>query len=210
MRRLVEMLRRQGLRATLRRVLGLVVRARSHLLFELGCDDAPEPELRRSEQVHVLTAENLAEHALLCDGLVAIDAENAEYLDDIRKNRVVGVVFVHEERIVHYGFVFKKNRTTCLLGLPAPTALVGNAFTAEAYRGRGCQGRSLHVRARVARDAGFSSVVAETGVDNVSSQRGMLKGGMRLLGRMDLVVVLNCLVIRWRRPAGFSLLSVCL
>lgn len=210
MRRLVESLNRRGVPATLRRVARLVVRSRTHLLYERACGDRSFPPLGDGERVVILTHENLMQYRPLCDGLVAINPENADYLEDVRKDRVVGVIFVNDDRIVHHAFVFKRNRTAKLLGLPRTAALVGHAFTIEDYRGRGCQGRSLDVRAWVAAQAGFERVIAETSLDNVASQRGMEKGGMQPLGRVDLVVLLNCVVLRWRRPRGFAALDLCL
>lgn len=210
MRRLVESLTQRGVATTLRRILRVVVRSRTHLLYERRCDDGAFPTLKDGEQVILLTQGNLAQQEPLCDELVAMNPENADYLDDVRKDCVVGVVFVKAARIVHHAFVFKRNRTARLLGLPPTAALIGHAFTDPHYRGRGCQGRSLEVRTWVAAQAGFDRVIAETSLDNVASQRGMEKGGMRLMGRIDLIVLLNCVVLRWRRPDGFSMFDVCL
>ena len=65
-------------------------------------------------------------------------------------------------------------------------------------------------RAALAGEHGFERIAAETAPDNLASQRGMSKGGMKLLGRMDLVVVLNVLVLRLRRPKGFKPAAFCL
>ncbi|WP_332671514.1 hypothetical protein [Aromatoleum sp.] len=210
MRRLVESVTQTRVLATLRRGARLLVRSRTHLLYERLCDNAPFPSLGDGEQALILTHENLALHQPLCGALVAMNRENADYLDDVRKDRVLGVVFTNDGRIVHHAFVFKRNRTVKLLGLPRTAALVGHAFTVDDYRGRGCQGRSLDVRAWVAGQAGFERMIAETSPDNLASQRGMEKGGMRLIGRIDLVVLLNCVVLRWRRPEGFAAFDLCL
>ena len=90
------------------------------------------------------------------------------------------------------------------------TALIGNAFTVPAYRGKSAQPRSVKARASLAREAGYERILAETSPDNLASQRGMTKGGMQLLGRMDLLVAISVLVFRWRRPAGFPLIGFCL
>ena len=57
---------------------------------------------------------------------------------------------------------------------------------------------------------GYRFIAAETSPENRASQRGMHKGGMSLIGRLELAVILNCLIIRWQRPSGISMFGFCL
>ena len=208
--RAFDLLKRQGGAALVQRIAGRVWRQKTYELYSLDCKLAPEPD-REGErhQLHVLRKSDLVSAAGLLEQAAAINPETIEYFDDVRKDRVIGILAHDEGRLLHYAFVFKKNKTACLLGLPPGVALIGNAYTVPDARGRGIQGASVRVRAAVARDEGFSAIVAETAPDNLASQRGMLKGGMQPIGRLKLVVVMNCFVVRWQRPAGFRLLGFC-
>jgi len=200
----------RGLLGFAGKLLSLAYRRRAYVLFELDCKAAAFPAMAEGERVELITARNIERDGFVESSLVALNAENADYLDDVARDRAVGLVVLSEGRVVHHGFLFKKNRTACLLGLRSSAALIGNAFTIAAYRGQGCQARSVQTRACLARDEGFRSVVAESSPDNLASQGGMRKAGMHLLGPLDIVVLLNCLVIRWRRPQGFRLFGICL
>jgi len=162
------------------------------------------------EVFHVLTTDDLRAQQRVVDALLMLSSDNAEYLHDIQRGRVIGFVIEFEQTLVHYSYLFLRNKNACILGLDVNTALIGNAFTVPIYRGKGAQARSVKARASLAHGAGYQSILAETSPDNVASQRGMLKGGMRLLGRMDLWVALTMFVFRRRKPAGFSPLGVCL
>lgn len=198
------------MRAVLGRIADKLVRTHTFMVFAAPCRDAAFPLAGPGEQLCVLRQGNLADNAAVCAALVALNPSNAEYIADIRRGWIIGFVIVRGGTVVHASYLFLKNKTACILGLRPDTALMGNAFTVPAYRGQGCQPRSVAARAALAREAGFERVAAETSPDNVASQRGLQKAGMRLTGRLDLVVLLNVLVIRWRRPPGVALLGLCL
>lgn len=185
-----------------------LLRRQSHVLFCLDLP-APAPAPRSIESVEI-NARNFAELEKLRSDLVAINAENIDYLDDVRRGAAVGLALLEEDHIVHYAFVFLRNKTACLLGLAARTALIGNAYTLPSHRGRGLQAYSVQCRAQIAQSAGFTSIVCETSPDNLASQRGLERAAMHRIGRMELLVLVNCAVVRWRRPAGFRLLGLCL
>lgn len=199
-----------GIRRFARRVLWVFFRNRAHLLYCRNCTDATMPDPLPGETFHVLTADNLPELSKVVERLLSVSSDSAEYIADIRRRRVVGFVIEFDSDVVHYGYVFLRNKTACILGLDNKTALIGNAFTVPAYRGKSAQPRSVVARASFARDAGYERILAETSPDNLASQRGMIKGGMRQLGRMDLIVVFTMLVFRWRRPMGFPAIGFCL
>lgn len=208
--RVANVLQREGLRGLLRRTARAIWRQRAFELYGLDCRSAQLPEDKLGTlRFEILTEANLGALSALLDQALAANPETQDYFDDIRKGRVVGVLAHDRGRLVHYSFLFKRNKTACLLGLPRTAALVGNAFTFPDSRGLGVQGASLRVRASVAAQEGFLSIVAETAPENLASQRGMARGGMVHIGRLNLVVVLNCLVIRWRRPEKFRLCGVC-
>ena len=193
----------------LKRLLAQILLVRSHQVYMLDCCASPAPQKVADVTIALLTSKTLDDHLSLATQLTSLNHENTAYLEDIRRDRMVGALVVYRGRLVHYGFFYKQNRMACLLGLPRGGALIGNSFTAPEYRGRGCQGRSVLARALAAREAGFSMVFAETSIDNIASGRGLVKAGMKHLGRMDFVVIGRVLVIRWRRPGGFPLLGFC-
>lgn len=198
MKRAIEKLRRR------------VFRAHHYLVFERDCEVSGRPALLEGESVFVIDAEKLDEYADVVNAVERLAADAADYFKDIRAGKVVALVIVSQGEVVHYSYVFLRNKSACILGLNKDTALVGNAFTVPAYRGKGCQPRSVALRAAIAAERGFARIAAETSPDNVASQRGLQKGGMRLVGRLDLVVIMNSLVLRWRRPPEFALLGFCL
>ena len=207
---LTERLKLLGLRRFSQRVLAAVFRSRAYLLYSRNCAGATMPDPLPGETFRVLTADNLAEMQTVVDGLLSLSADNAEYIADIRRRHVIGFIIEFDDTVAHYGYVFLRNKTACILGLDDKTALVGNAFTVPTYRGKSAQPRSVKARASLARDAGYERILAETSPDNLASQRGMTKGGMQLLGRMDLLVAISVLVFRWRRPTGFPMIGFCL
>ena len=209
MKRIVDVFQRQGFAVVARKILSRIWRQRAYELFKLDCQSAVMPESWPDLTFEVLDARNVGSRGALASQVAALDPENPEYIDDIRQDRVIGLAVLNGSHVVHCAFVFKKNKTAALLGLPSSAALIGNALTVSEFRGRGIQGLSVRARATIARQAGFKSVIAETAPANVASQRGMIKGGMQPLGRLNIVVVLNCLVIRWRRPEGFRFFDVC-
>lgn len=206
---LIDRLRLLGLRQFTKRLLSALFRSRAYVLFSRDCEDAVMPEPLPGEAFHVLSAHNLIEKQTLLEALLSVSHENAEYVEDIRRHRILGFVIEFEQEVAHYGYLFLRNKTACILGIDSKTALIGNAFTVPGYRGKGAQPRSVRARAALARENGYRTILAETNPDNAASQRGMAKGGMQLVGRMDLFVVCSFLVARWRRPAGFPLIGFC-
>lgn len=187
-----------------------VFRTHHYLVFERDCEGGPCPVLHEGESAFVIDAENLDEHADVVNAVQRLAGDAADYFKDVRAGKVVALIIQYQGEVVHYSYVFLRNKSACILGLSKHTALIGNAFTVPAYRGKGCQSRSVALRAAIAAGRGFTAVAAETSPDNVASQRGLQNGGMRLAGRLDLVVILNSLVIRWRRPPGVPAFGFCL
>jgi len=192
------------------RVMARVFRSHSYVLFERPCADAVFPEPVADNLHLVLRCDNLNQNKMVCEALLAMNESNREYLEDIRRGLIIGFVILCNKKLVHASYLFLKNKTTCILGLQSRTGLIGNDFTLPEYRGRGYQPQSVMARAALARDFGFEYIAAETSPDNTASQRGLQKGGMRLVGRLDLVVILNILVLRLRRPRGFALFNICI
>lgn len=208
--RLAREWRSRGAAAFFVWLLPQFVRRRSHVLFALDLSDVqldvPLPDIV-SVEIH---SHNFDRLGRLRARLGEINAENIDYLDDVRRGDAIALVLLDGDDVVHYAFVLLRNKTACLLGLGKGSALIGNAYTVPSHRGRGLQAHSARCRARIARDAGFQSIVCETGPDNRASQRGLEKAGMRPIGEMQLLVLLNCLVVRWRRPTGFPLFGLCI
>lgn len=193
----------------MRRLGRRIVRRQSHLLFELDVRAAPRSQPDGSLTVETMSAQTLPLQQQLVRDLLSLDPKNDDYLADVRKDRAIGIAILADGRIVHYAYLFKRNKTACLLGLPPGAALIGNARTIPEFRGRGLQAVSVHARTRIAEASGFAKIVAETAPDNLRSQHGLRKGGMRLVGRVELLVLMNCLVVRLQRPAGTPAVALC-
>ncbi|WP_157976440.1 GNAT family N-acetyltransferase [Parahaliea mediterranea] len=196
--------------AWLRRLARQLLSFRSHHLYGIDCRSLAPPSPPDGELITLVDRDSAAAYPDLLSALVNINTQNRDYLREIHRGRMACALITVDGKLAHYGFLYLKNRSALLLGLPVKTALAGNAFTVPAFRGRGCQGRSLLKRACYANKLGFDQVVAETSVDNIASGKGLRKAGMVFLGRMDYLVLLRVLVIRWRRPPGFPLFSICL
>lgn len=196
--------------SVLKRIARRIFRVHSYQFFKAAVNSAQQSELGRQEKCVVIDAINIGEHKEVVAGLKTLAADAADYLDDVRAGRIVALVILHRNEVVHCSYVFLRNKSACILGLNGDTALVGNDFTVPSYRGKGCQSRSVALRAAIARERGFAFIAAETSPDNLASQHGLQNGGMESAGRLDLVVILNCLVIRWRRPQGIALIGLCL
>lgn len=194
----------------MKRLVPRVFRKNSYLIFSRDCEGAGYPRRAEGEVFHVLTARNLVGSKAIVDALLAVAKGNAPYLEDVRRGKIIGFLILRDGQLVHYSYLLLKNRTLCILGAAWGGALIGNVFTVPEYRGKRCQPRAVDACAALAREAGFVRVIAETSLDNIASQKGMTTGGMTLLGRMDLVVLFSCIVIRWRRPPGFRMLGFCL
>lgn len=194
----------------LKKVFRRIFRVHHYQLFKAACNVIQQPRLGDHEEDLVIDAANINQNTKVLTALNKIAADTVDYLEDVNAGRVVALVILHQGEVVHYSYVFLRNKSACVLGLDRDTALVGNAFTVQSYRGKGCQARSVALRAAIAQDRGFRFIAAETSPENLASQRGLQNGGMGLVGRLDLAVILNCLVIRWRRPPGVSLLGFCL
>lgn len=191
-------------------LLSLLLRRQSHVLYVLAVrDHVPEPALPPEVRSVEIDAHDFERLEPVRKRMVELNAENAAYLEDVRQGKAFGLALVAGDDVLHYAFVFVHNKTACLLGLPRGCALIGNAFTVPGHRGKGLQGCSARCRARIARSAGFDSVASETSPDNRASQRGLEKAGLKPAGRVDLLILLNCIVIRYRRPPGFRLLGLC-
>ena len=187
-----------------------LIRRQSHLLYRSQINGVIKLPSTGDFEFKTITAQTISGQHVLTNMLVDLNPDNGPYISDIEKDRIAGLMILEGGQTVHYGFVFKSNKTAALLGLPPSTALIGNSFTMPSHRGNGLQARSVHARAEIARSNGFAEIAAETDPENYSSQRGLLKSGLKLQGPVELVVVLNCFVIRWRRPKGIALLGFCL
>lgn len=180
------------------------------MIYQVRCDELVFDGPQREEGCIVLDSSNIGAHADVAEGLKRMGGEVSEYLQDVHAGRVVALVMLRDGKVMHYSYVFLRNKSACILGLSDDTALIGNAFTVPEYRGRGCQPRSIALRAAIAKERGYRFIAAETSPENRASQRGMHKGGMSFIGRLGLVVILNCLIIRWHRPPGIPMFGFCL
>lgn len=197
--RIVTRLKENGLLKTLVFLRKKLVRVQRHLVYAVLCTDAKEPKWLSGERVCVSIRGKLWDQ-VVSDQIVSLSSCNRDYLEAIPRGEAEGLAILRDGKVVHYAFLMYRNKTTCLLGFGKEVGLIGNAFTINSYRGRGCQARSVAARIKMAERAGLVQVISETSYDNTASQRGLAKAGMKLLGRVESVVLLNVLVIRYRRP----------
>jgi len=209
LKKMLAKLQKDGVLKTLAFLRKKLVRVQKHLVYSADCTAAPEPQWLAGEKAFISSHTNPWAQAL-CDEVLSISAENAEYLQAILDGEAEGLAVLRDSKVVHYGFLMHRNKTARLLGFGTSVGLIGNAFTVRGYRGRGCQARSVAARIRMAQKAGLRRVISETSYDNTASHRNLVKGGMDLLGRVELVVVLNVLVIRYKRPNNaVTLIELC-
>ena len=184
----------------LQRWLRRLYRVQDHCVFELACGDAAGTAWLPGETPIRFGVGRPLEPRWL-EQLLAIRRHDREYVDDAHAGKAEGLIVVVDGAIVHSAYLMFGNKTACLLGWGRSAGLLGNAYTVPSYRGRGCQARSARERAAIAREAGLERVICETSPDNVASQRGLEKAGLRAAGRVRFAVVLNVLVVRTTRPS---------
>lgn len=201
--------KRGAVLAALRFVGSRLLRVQRHMVFVAG-DHAPSaPPPRPGERCWTVTGGTPLEQDMR-DQLLSLSPANAEYIAALARREADVCLIAKDGRLVHYAFLLHANRTTRLLGFGRDWGLIGNMFTCESQRGKGCQGRSAAALAALARASGMRGAIAETAYDNAASQRGLGKGGMRCYGKVELLVVLNVLAIRFRRPdAGLPFAGFC-
>lgn len=193
-----------------KKVLSIIWSHNNYVLFTMSCETAVEPEAAdRDFNVTIIDKASIATSQDECHMLRQANKSNGGYLSDISRGRAQAVLIDKAGEFAHHGFYFRENRMHQILGLDQVTALVGHAFTAGQFRGKGLQATSLNLRARLARKDGFECICAETGMHNLPSQRGMEKAGMVRLGELQVIRIFWAIVIRPRRPAGMSLFDIC-
>lgn len=142
--------------------------------------------------------------------LVAMTRQNRAYLADVDRGFATGLLLLCNGRPVHYGFVFHRNRTMCMLGLPPGSALLAHAFTDPLERGKGLQTRSVKARVRLAGQRGHGLAFSETSCDNIASQRGLARAGMEPVGPVTVIRILRVFIYRPVRPPGFARFGLCI
>lgn len=188
-----------------------VWRVQQHCVFEADARTLAPPQWPADETpVRFTRQQPLSDE--LRRRLLAVRRYDGPYLDDVQAGTAAGLIVLRnaDGAVVHSGYLMFGNKTACLLGWGRRVGLIGNSYTAEDHRGRGCQGRSARERIAMAANAGVATVISETSPDNEASRRGLLKAGMRPVGEVRFVVLLNTLVFRTRRPTdGVAAFDVC-
>lgn len=197
--KIAEKLQRIGLLRTLVFLRKKLVQVQRHRVFIASCSNGREPDWLPGEQVSVASRGAPWNHAVSSE-IVALSADNGDYLEAVSRGEAEGLAVLCEGHVVHYAFLLHRNRMVRLLGFKKEIGLVANAFTLRRYRGRGYHARSVAARIKMAGRSGCKQVVSETSYDNAASQRGLVKGGMKPFGNIEFVVLLNVLVIRYKRP----------
>lgn len=191
-------LKRDILLKTLALLRKKLVRVQRHQVYAASCTDAEEPNWLPGEQV-CFSSRNRLWDQVVSEQLVSLSADNRDYLEAVSRGEAEGLAVLCDGKVVHYAFLMHRNKTACLLGFGKRVGLIANAFTIDRYRGRGCHARSVAARIKMAERSGLDRVISETSYDNTASQRGLVKGGMKYFGAVEFVVLLNVLVVRYRR-----------
>ncbi len=188
-----------GLLGTLAFFRTRLIRIEKHQVYIASCADAEEPDWLPGEQVCYSSYKALW-NKVVSEHLAALPVRNSDYLRAVSRGEAEGLAVLYKGKIVHCAFLMYRNKSAALLGFDKNVGLLGNAFTIDPYRGRGCQARSVAARIRMARQAGLDQVISATSYDNLSSQRGLVNGGMKYFGSVGLFILLNALVVRYKRP----------
>ncbi len=153
-----------ALKIMLSYVLPKLFRAKSYMILEAACSSLSAPVAAGDEHFVVLQASNAQEQGEVCEALLALGGDVADYLEDLRLGRVVAFVILCSGAVVaHAQLRLLEEQDQLHLGIERlGAALIGNDFTVPSYQGAGCQSRSVAARCEIARDAGFLHVVAET------------------------------------------------
>lgn len=208
-RSLAHQPKRRTLLTALRFIGSRLLRVQRHVVFVAGNNAPAVPPRRPGERCWTVVGGTPLEQDLR-DQLLSLSPGNAEYLVALARREADVCLIAKDGRLVHYAFLLHANRTTRLLGFGRDWGLIGNMFTCESQRNKGYQGCSAAALAALARASGMLGAIAETSYDNTASQHGLKKGGMCYYGKIELVIVLNVLAIRFRRPdAGLPLAGFC-
>jgi len=177
-----------------------IFRIEKHEVFVAEAFNVKHQKWLPEEKASIITGDIEIEDALY-QALIYYSPDNREFIEALRRREVDGL-FVHvNEKLVHYAFLIRCNKTTRLIGFDKKTALIGNMYTAFDYRGKGCQKRATSALLNFAFNSGVRRVIAETSYTNDASQHGLKNGGMHPFGKVELLVLLNFFVIRYRRPS---------
>ncbi|ANB02218.1 GNAT family N-acetyltransferase [Ectothiorhodospira sp. BSL-9] len=187
----------------LRFVASRVVRYKSHVVFKHELVGIQGPEWPEGIKLSLLRSPEDLSEPIITDLLTAT-ISNQAYLDDIRKGTALGIVAYEGSQLAHFAFVMKGSATLKMLGFGTDFALLGNARTLTPFRGRGLQTQSIRARLVAARDAGFRAAVSETSPRNYASQKALARAGLSPQGTVKIILILNCVVLRYSsfpRPA---------
>lgn len=192
------------------RLLRRIFRRQSHYIFHADCKHAAVVQWPKDEQVVRFSRINPLSRELH-DQALHLLPNSRQYMDAVTQGEAEGLLVCVGGQIVHSAYLMFANKTTRLLGFDRSWGLLGNSFTMTHHRGRGCQARSTSERIAMAAAAGLPAVVSETSPDNLASQRGLQRGGMRYLGQVRFFVILNIFVIRTQRIGlNVPFFSLCL
>ncbi len=177
-----------------------IVRIEKHEVFVAERLLTQKPMWLPEEKVSIIAGGNELGSALR-DDLLWYSPTNKEFIDAHRRCEVDGLFIHANDKLVHYAFLIRHNKTTRLIGFDNETALIGNMYTASDYRGKGYQKRATAALLDWAISSGAQRVIAETSYTNTASQQGLKNGGMQSFGKVELLIVFNFLVIRYKRPS---------
>jgi RimJ/RimL family protein N-acetyltransferase len=120
-------------------------------------------------------------------------AAQARRFDEFRLNAAYAVNV--DGRLAHVAWMLTRDEASLAgaarhLPLDDASVEITHCHTAEAFRGRGIYPRAIRALAAIARERGAERVYMATGADNVASQRGIEKAGLRRSGE----------IVRYRVP----------
>lgn len=171
-----------------------ILRMSQHVVYRTSVRGVAAPQWPDGFVVYVVAGRDAVDsHPAIAANL---QGRNVQYLKSVCQGEAIGVFVVAGDTLVHWAFVMKGSRTSCLLGLGRDAVLLGNAYTEPGFRGRGLQTLSMRQRLHECGRLGVETVYTETEPDNRYSRRAMESSGMTLVREVSLLVILNRLVFR--------------
>jgi hypothetical protein len=195
-KRLMRYRKTRGTLAVIYFVLSRICRLKAHVVYEARCADS---RVRSSwcEGDQLLTVGPEDIDAKLGPELYAFlgGGEAFEAVQGVRNGDVLFVV-KHGKTFVHCGYIVFKTKETQILGEHEPTPLIACCKTAPTAQGRGLYRKALNEEVLFLKEHGYTRVIIATAPDNTASRRGIEAAGFKLVRKVSVVIILNCLVMR--------------
>lgn len=98
--------------------------------------------------------------------------------------------------VVSAGVVLHGSPQCSILGLPEKSILIGHCITSEDHRRKSLYSSAISNTIHYLRNRGNCSIFMETRLDNIASQRGILKAGLKHWKIVDARILFRSIVFR--------------